>query len=351
MSNLKSAKKIADWEGVSAMKILRAVAGLGVLLAVTALPSGAQVIPGPNGPVEFIGLQNWDAQQLFDAIQEIDPDRPFHACAAVMKQDLGFADAAAFLFVTGLSADSERYTVVVGVEDDTRVRYRPAGSEAVVLPETWENLKAVADEDMTTLDAAARAPLGPTDRAREIAEFLGADTEALDQMWNLVGRAESEEDRRLAHEVLARDSASSARAVATLVLGNFIDDDASWHAVVSSLVDHQARVRTVAQRMLEALITQDADPVDWSGARATLSALFGGTNPFPFKDILEVLVATDIDPEFGQQLVRESPDLLLAHVGAKHEGTREPALAFLRAVSGEDYGADVEAWKGWIESR
>ena len=330
------------------MKILRAMTGLVVLLPVTAPPGEAQVIPGPNGPVEFIGLQNWDAQQLFDAIQEIDPDRPFHACAAVMKQDLGFADAAAFLFVTGLSADSERYTVVVGVEDDARVRYRPAGNVTVVLPETWENLKAVADEDMRTLDAAARAPGGPTDHARRIAEFLGADTEALNQVWNLIGRAESEEDRRLAHEVLARDSAWSARAVATLVLGNFIDDDTSWHALVSSLIDQQARVTTVARGMLEALITQDADPVDWSGARPTLSALFGGTNPFAFKDILEVLVATDIDPEFGQQLVRESPDLVLAHVGARHEGTREPAVAFLRAVSGEDYGVDVEAWKAWI---
>ena len=61
--------------------------------------------------------------------------------------------------------------------------------------------------------------------------------------------------------------------------------------------------------------------------------------------MLEVLVATDIAPEFGRQLVRESPDLLLAHAGAEHERTREPAIAFLRAVSGEDFGTDVEAWR------
>ena len=333
------------------MRILRAVAGSVLLLAVTALPGDGQVIPGPNGPVEFIGLQKWDAQELFDAIQELDPDRPFHACAAVMKQDLGFADAAAFLFVTSLSADSKRYTVVVGVEDGTRVRYSPTGSETVVLPETWENLKAVASKDMGTLDSAARSPGGPTDNARKLAEFLGADTETLDEVWDLVGRAVSEGDRRLAHEVLARDSASSARAVATLVLGNFIDDETSWHALVGSLIDPHARVVAVAQRMLETLIAQDPDPVGWSEARATLLALFGGTNPFAFNDVLEVLVATDVDPEFGRQLVRESPDLLLAHVGAERERTREPTLAFLRAVSGEDYGADVEAWRAWVNDR
>lgn len=332
------------------MKILRSVSGAIVLLLVTASQGAGQVLPGPNGPVEFIGLERWKAQELFDAIQELDPDRPFHACAAVMKQDLGFADAAAFLYLNSFSADSERYTVVVGVEDGTGVRYRPTGSEAVALPETWEKLKAVAEEDMSTLDAAARSPGGPTENARKLAEFLGADTEALDQVWDLVGRADSEGDRRLAHEVLARDSVSSARAVATLLLGNFMDDDTSWHALVGSLIDPHSRVSTVAQRMLETLIMQDPDPVDWSQARTTLLALFRGTNPFAFNDVLEVLGATDVDPEFGQRLVRESPDLLLAHVGAEHEGTREPALAFLKAVSGEDHGADVEAWRAWVQS-
>ena len=64
----------------------------------TASEGPGQVLTGPNGSVEFIGLQNWNAQELFDAIQELDPDRPFSACAAVMKLELGFADAAAFLY-------------------------------------------------------------------------------------------------------------------------------------------------------------------------------------------------------------------------------------------------------------
>ena len=151
----RGAKKMANWKGTSPMKILRAVAGVVVLLVVMASQGAGQVIAGPNGPVEFIGLQRWDAQELFDVIQELDPDRPFHACAAIMKQELGFADAAAFLYMTGRSRDS--YTIVVGVEDSTRVRYRPTGSETVVLPETWQNLKAVVGEDMRTLTARPRA--------------------------------------------------------------------------------------------------------------------------------------------------------------------------------------------------
>ena len=271
-----------------------------------------------------------------------------------MRFELGFADAGAFLYRNVGSSDS--YTVVVGVEDSARVRYRPVGSETVALPETWQTLKAVADEDPRALNAAARTlhSGGFLNRIfnspRRLAERMGADPETVEQVLDLVDRADGEEDRRLAHEVLARDSSMAARAVATLVLGNFIDDDTSWHGLVGSAIDPHAQVSSTALGMLGGLSRQDPDPVEWSAARAPLAAVFAGTNPFAFADVLRVLVATDIDPEFGRQLVRENPNLLLAHAGAEHEYTRKPALAFLEAVSGEDFGTDVEAWTAWVNS-
>lgn len=333
------------------MKTLHALASMAVLFVLSASQGTGQVLPGPNGPVEFIGLQDWDAQELFDAIRELEPDRPFHACAAVMKQQLGFADAAAFLYFTGniesIDQSSNRYTVVIGVEDTTQVLYRPTGNEAVVLPETWQEMQAVVNEDFNAVTVVA-STLHSRDMGGELAKFMGVDPETLDQVWDLVDRADGDEDFRLAHEVLARDSLWTARAVATLLLGNFIDNDTAWHGLVGSAIDTDGRVRTVAQRALDGLVQQGGHPVDWSAARGPLLALFGGTNPFAFVGILEVLVATDIDPEFGQQLVRDRPSLLLAYVGAEHEGTREPAIAFLKTVSGEDFGADLDAWTAWI---
>lgn len=331
------------------MKILRLAAGMFVLAGVTAAPGTGQVIAGPQGPVEFIGLQQWTAQKLFDAIRELDPDRPFHACAAVMRLDLGFADAAAFGYRSSPSA--ERYTVVVGVEDSSRVRYRPAGSEAVALPETWKELRTLIEENLGTLNAAAFTlhARGPWDDLRQFAEMIGTDPEALDQMRDLLDRVNGEEDRRLAHEVLARDSAGLARATAALVLANFMEDDTSWHALVGSLIDSDGRVFAVAARILDGLMTRELDPFDWSAVPAPLHALLAGTNPFAFNSILRILVATDIDPAFARSLIRENPDLLLAHAGAEHQPTRGPALAFLRAASGEDFGTDVEAWTAWVE--
>ena len=342
---------MASYKGASPTKILRAVACMVVLLAMTASEGHGQVLTGPNGPVEFIGLQSWNAQELFDAIQELEPDRPFHACAAIMKLELGFADAAAFLYfadhLTSIDQSSSRYTVVVGVEDSTQVQYRPAGNESVVLPQTWQNLQTAVGEEANTLTVAARM-FHLRAFAHQIAESMGSDPETLNKVWELIERTDGDEDLRLAHEVLTADSSWSTRAVATLLLGNFIDDDTAWHGLVGSLVDAETRVRIVASSMLEGLIRQERNSVDWSEAHGPLLALFGGTNPFAFEQTLEVLVATGVDPELGQQLARESPDLLLAYAGAKHERTREPAIAFLKAVSGEDFGTDLEAWTAWI---
>lgn len=168
-------------------------------------------------------------------------------------------------------------------------------------------------------------------------------------MLDFVNSADGAADRRLAHEVLARDASWTMRVIATLVLGNFLDDDTSWHGLVGSVVDEHAQVSSTALYMLQGLARKKRNPVDWTGARDPLLAILGGTNPFGFRETLEVLVATDINPMLAQQLIREGPDYLLAYACAEHAYTRRPALAFLQAVSGEDFGTDVEAWRAWID--
>ncbi len=336
-------------------RFIRRVSGaLFLTIAAAALPGSGQVIGGPEGPVEFVGLQQWNAQDLFDAIVATAPGRPFHACAGVMRFELGFAEAAAMSFREGNS--SEWYTVVVGVEDSARVRYRPAGNEDLTLPEGWRRLKAVADTDMRVLDVAAatmHSRNGLFNRLfntpKRMARVHGVDPQKVDEVFDLVEGANREEDRLLAHEVLARDSTWSARAAATLVLGNFPDHDSTWNALVGSMTDPHARVISVANYVLSEFLRRKQRSVDWSGAHESLLAIFDGTSPFMFRDTLSLLSATDIDPGLGRQLARQSPDLLLAHIAAEHEYTRDGALTFLKAVSGEDFGAEVDAWGEWLE--
>ena len=136
---------------------------------------------------------------------------------------------------------------------------------------------------------------------------------------------------------------------AAIVLVNFSEHDAAWHDLMSSMIDPEDRVKGAAGAALRGLLGAERDhPVRWDAAREPLTAVLDGTNPFAFPTVLRVLAATEIEPAFGRQLIRGAPDLLLAYAGAEHEVTRESAIDFLKTVSGEDFGANPEAWSDWL---
>lgn len=326
----------------------------------------AEVLEGPNGPVEFIGLEDWTASDLFEAIKETDPDKPFHACAAVMKSELKFPDAAAFgTFKSREDGSQELYTVIVGVENSSYVRYRTAGSESLELPESWQALHTKIEESFYTHSAAVQvhyllatpenakqlADLSDEEaleNALEVAEFFGASEESFDAITTFLENIEDETDR-LALEVLEKDERWSARFVAAIVLAQFPNKDESWHGLADSLIDPAPQVRDVAEKLLNGLLSaKKAVAINWTEARETLAALLGGTYPFAFKTILNVLSATDVESKFAHDLVQERPNLVLGFAAAEHEETRQVALTFLKSISDEDFERDVEAWGEWI---
>ena len=340
------------------MAILRSTPLMVVLLAVTASPGVGQVLEGPEGPVEIIGLERWTPQGLLDAIQQTAPGQPLHACSATMKYELGFADAAVFGWVDAdspedfLSGDLERYTVIIGIEDRARVRYRTVGTETVHLPESWQALKSVAEEDLRTLQLATGMfhLRDDPESVRQRTEVFGLDTSGLPRVWTMIEAVDSEQDRLLAHAVLARDASWSSRAIAASVLVNFSEHDAAWHDLVSAAIDPDDRVKGSAHGVLDAWIQAGKGrPVRWDAARESIMAVLDGTSPYVFRTVLDVLAATASETTLAKELIREAPDLLLAHVGAQHEITRQPAIDLLKAVSGEDFGTDSEAWADWLE--
>ena len=333
------------------MSILRTIPAVVILLAAMASPGTGQVLQGPDGPIEFIGLERWTAQGLLEAIQQTAPDQPIHACAVTMRGELGFADAGVFGYVESTTSRSERYTVIVGIEDRARVRYRTAGSETIALPQSWQALKSAAEEDLPALGMAREWFDLRQDRetVRKFADLFDVDLAAIEPFWELIAALDGEQDRLLAQEILANDAAWMSRALAATVLINFGEHDAVWHDLISATIDPIGQVSGAATSVLGSLAHMESGrAVRWDAARESIAAVLDGTNPFAFKTVVEVLAATGIEPALGQQLIREAPDLLLAHVGAEHVRTRESALNLLKAVSGEDFGADREAWAEWL---
>lgn len=327
----------------------------------------AEVLEGPRGPVEFIGLEEWTASELFEAIKETDPDKPFHACAAVLKSELNFPDAAAFgTFKTREDGSQELYTVIVGVENSSHVRYRTAGKESLELPNSWQALQTKVEESFHTHSAAVYihfllatpenaeqfADLSAEDaeeKALEFAELFGASVESFAAITTFIEATGDESEHRLALEVLEKDKSWSARFIAAIVLARFPNEDETWHGLADSLIDPAPQVRDVAEKVLDGLLsTEKAMPIDWAGARDTLVALLGGTNPWAFETILNLLRATEVDSKFALELVQQRPNLLLGYAAAEHEKTRQVALTFLQSISDEDFKQDVEAWEDWI---
>ena len=331
---------------------------------------GAEILEGPRGPVEFVGLEDWTASELFKAIKETDPDKPFHACAAVMKRELDFPYAAAFGFFKKKDDGSTvLYTVVVGVEDSSHVQYRTTGSEALELPETWQKFQTSVEESFQTASAATYvhyllavpdtasqlAELSEEeakDSAHQFAEMFGSSPEMFDKVSTFIDSNAEDTDFDLALEVLEKAESWSARFVAAIVLAKFPENDESWHNLADSLIDPAGQVREIASKLLQGLVlAEQAVPVQWLEARETLLALIGGTYAFAFNDILDVLIATEIDSALAQDLVQQRPKLLLGFVGADHDKFRESAHTFLKTISGEDFDRDIEAWKelinGW----
>ena len=341
------------------MANLRSFLWVAVLVAGTPAHGTGQVLEGKLGPVEFIGLERWDAKELLEAIRRLAPDKPLAACAVTMKSELGFADAAVFGHFDAespeliMSGDAELYTVIVGVEDSARVRFRTAGSGTINLPAPWEALKSIAEEDFGTLALATEMFHSRHDREgiRKRLEPYGIDGTVFDSPWAMIEVLDGEEHRLLAHEVLSRDSSWSSRVTAASVLANFGEHDAAWHDLMLTLTDPDGRVQSAAEAVLKGFVqTEEVRPVRWAPAQQPLAALLDGTNLFASPTVLKVLAATEIEQEFGRRLIREAPNLLLAYVGAKHEETREAAIDLLKIVSGEDFGADPQAWSEWLSA-
>lgn len=222
------------------------------------------------------------------------------------------------------------------------------------LPESWQALKSVVEEDFGLLFVAARmfGSRHDTESVRERAELVGTDPAALEPIWALIEGLGGEQDRRLAHEVLAGDTSWSLRATAAAILVNFSEHDAAWHVLMSTMIDPEQRVRGIAEAVLRGFIgSGKARPVRWDGAWDPLVALFDGTNPSAFPTVLRVLAATEISQELGGPLIHGAPNLLRAYLGAEQEGTRECAVSFLRTLSGEDFGTDPEEWLEWLNRR
>jgi hypothetical protein len=145
-----------------------------------------------------------------------------------------------------------------------------------------------------------------------------------------------------------RDRDPARRAAAAFLLAYENDREQVIEALVPSIDDPSPLVRNNALRVL-AMAQKDADAAVLPLAPLLRALEFPETSDRnKAGHALAYLVKKAAD-RFRPAILREAGDVLLEMAAMSQPNNRDPALHVLRALSGKDHGADVEAWRRWVD--
>ena len=294
--------------------------------------------------VEILGLRTWTRQMVEDSVAKYQPGISLadHACAVILRDSVGFADAASLVMSTGGDTTWAVLPVVEpGLRD--RVRYRTYGADRPKLA-AWAGLFAILEADRAAMNALQHPAvlLGEADSA--FARPVPASTLELRRR---LRRHNSPRDWALARNAILTDGSPQNRTAAALVLSNFAHRDSAYYVLAEGLRVSDSGAMA-AGMVLSALARHDPRRVDWRPAEDALTALVGGTNLFVYTGVLDLLAATQVDPVLGRRLARANPVLLMDHLAAKNPFSPPPAHRFLVQIRGQDLGRDPAAWSAWL---
>lgn len=324
---------------------------IGALAAKTASAQPATRVYGDT-TVEVIGLSEWSFDQLERAALEFAPGLSLaeSSCAVVLRDSVGFADAAS-MSIRGLPGSDVSMWVVLTVvepEDSGLIRYRGTPDSDTGVRREYTDILQILRED--------RAAIGYLQHGEVLVHaadsIYGRPVPAsVASLRSAIRELSTERDFADAAESILNDGNRDNRTVAALVMTNFAETDSAWHVLAEGVRTAPDRAASVAQMVMSALAESGEYQVDWEPARDALQAILGGTNLFAYAPILDILVQTGIDPELARELAATNPDLLLGNATARNPLTPAPAQRFLQHTTGEDHGADVEAWSKAMRPR
>ncbi|MBJ6762776.1 hypothetical protein JGU66_18585 [Myxococcaceae bacterium JPH2] len=148
--------------------------------------------------------------------------------------------------------------------------------------------------------------------------------------------------------MLRTDTDPSKRETAAYLLAYGPTREAVAEALVPAMSDPHEAPRNAAMRVLWELQEKADHPM--VPLEKVLRGLQGPliTDRNKAAGLLSALVHKDASAR--DRILRETGDLLLEMAGTKQLVERKPALDVLRALSRQDFGDDVPAWRAWVES-
>ena len=324
-----------------------------ILLIILSLSSCifCQVIDSPRGKIEFIGLQKWNAKQLYDSIQALEPGKPFHACAGTIRSKLSFPSAA----VVGSFENNNMYTVVTVVEPQFKERIKNTSipSKTFPLNEKWKAISKLYESNTDEFQIALQTYflVNPAiyDTVSSQLKPYG-DPAIIKEIWRTLAGYNSSDHLLLANKTLATDANEKNRIFALMTLSNFGNIDSTWWKLAEALRYPNDLIAGISGQILNGLTNKNDIKINWTPAVPTLRPLIDGTNLFEFVNTLTFLTKTKVSNELAAPLLKNGGDLVIAYLKANRSKERDIAYYFLKQISGKDFGCDPLAWADWIRS-
>jgi hypothetical protein len=323
-----------------------------ILISVAAHVANAQsTLENDQLRLELIGLKRWTVPMIEDSLRRYAPTDSLlsHACAAILRQKLKFADASVVYYTSSVDDKPMKpYLAVTVVEpqDSVLIRYRGPFRDSLPARRAWAPIRTVFEKhNMVFQQAVQRSDFLWSDAPLRAADSALAPALPL-RRYLQAHRAPK--DRRLALAVLASDGNSANRIAAAVLLANFSNSDSVWWALTDALRDPNGQVSGTAAQVLFALTRRAPRRVDWAPATQSLRAILDGTNLFAHNQLMEVLAATQVDPALARPLLKDGGYIILAKLGSEGMAERQASRRFLVQMAGSDLGDDPRAWREWL---
>lgn len=337
------------------MTIVTVLRGAILAFAVAACTSPPSRTPTvllvPGKSIEVVGLQRWTIAMMQDSLAKYAPGTTLdsHACAAALRYQLGFADAAATSYE--LPGDSLERVVVIVVEpqDSARVRHRVAPMDTLAPRHEWAPVIRVLSEHPGPFQMSLwryRAWRGGDSTA--LRGLSGADSIAVLGVWRFLAARESRADKEAALGTVHADPNFRNRMAAVALLSNFTNDDRVLHALLRAQLEADGPVGAMASLVLSSFAQTSPRPVDWGPVAPELHQMLRGTALFHLTGTMRLLAATGVDSSLAVPLLRDGGEMLLAFAAAEHTDLRDSAHRLLVALRGKDLGHDAEVWARWV---
>jgi hypothetical protein len=333
----------------------RAIALIGLVLCAIAQPIAAQssaVLALPDGrTVEVIGLRRWTLGMLQDSLAKYAPTDSLqsHACAAILRYKLHFADAASTTYSFGAGIPDQIVVIVREPQDSARVHYRDIPLDTLRPRAEWRAITDVLSHHQNVFWPEVGARLQPS---RPKPQYRTAADSALAMGFVTALRSFTREsDRVQAMRALATAPNTYDRAAAVLILANFADRDDSWWALVEALRESDGPVKGLAATVLVGLSRLAPRKIEWSSMGPSIHAMLDGTSLFVLDDLVQVLSSTQASPADARSMLgNRGGEMLLAFLASRNAILTTHSRALLTALRGADLGADAAPWRAWIST-